>query len=149
MTEDSRCFSGDGEHILSWINWRASDNEIANAFKEWVTSNRPSRFPNPHTPKDQQKNKNARLKWLGIMRLLNQQSKKRAGEIWDVDTENVPAYSDHAWPGDTRNLGRERMFVKRELRLIFKSEEFKKVTGAPLIPDDEIPIHWKMVTEGS
>lgn len=145
MTEGSRSFSGNGEHILGWINWKASDNEIANAFKIWVNTNRPLEFPNPHTAKDRQLNKNARLKWLGIMRLLNQHSRRKAGKMWDQAADNEPAFKAYPWPSDEKNVGRERGFVKRDLRQIFKSDAFKAITGKPLIPDDEIPIHWEMV----
>ena len=119
------------ETLLVDIAWRYfTDDAIAEYFRKWVSGARPKTFPNPKkTGRTRQHVQRAKLRDLGVMRLLNFSTVANLKHRCPAAAE----YFKHlGWLGTERekNFSAARKRALRNFRTLF-----------PFLPADELPLH--------
>ena len=135
-----RIYSGGDEILIVEVNWAGGGNDdIINAFAEWVRSSRPKQYPPPRNDASRENVTAALLTRLAVMRLLH---RFKHGEALNI-AKDVGV----RMPNQQSSALIMRQKVRNDIRRIFKCEDFRLATGTPLIPEAELPRAWGTVAE--
>ena len=126
------------EHLLIYLNWAFSYDELIEAFGHWVRENRPEHCPHPRTAASRGNVEQARLTRLGTMRLLHTYTYEKAAAVAGIAGIDFPSAS---------NALKARHQVRQDMLAIFQTAMFARQKSKPPAPAGEVPVCWKTFAE--